>query len=70
MWHLFSFLSTTKGKPMNLFEKIDLFYKMAQELEENPLGTDPIEAIENTQESPKVASVKDRMAKLSKLAKR
>ena len=70
MWHLFSFLSMTKGKPMNLFEKIDLFYKMAQQLEENPLGSDPIEAIENTQENEKSASVKERMAKLAKLAKR
>ncbi len=55
---------------MNLFEKIDLFYKMAQQLEENPLGSDPIETVENTQESEKSASVKERMAKLAKLSKK
>lgn len=52
---------------MNLLEKIDMFYKMAQKLEENPLGD---ETIENIEESSKSASIKDRMNKLAKLAKR
>ena len=52
---------------MNLLEKIDMFYKMAQKLEEAPLDNDPIE---NTKESSKHTSIKDRMAKFSKLAKR
>ena len=52
---------------MNLFEKIDMFYKMAQKLEESPLSDD---SIENIQESPKNASIKERLSKLSKLAKR
>jgi hypothetical protein len=52
---------------MNLLEKIDMFYKMAQKLEENPLGED---SIENIKESPKNASVKERLAKLAKLTKR
>lgn len=52
---------------MNLLEKIDMFYKMAQKLEDVPSNSDPIENIE---ESPKSASIKDRMHKLAKLAKR
>ena len=56
-----------KAKLMNLLEKIDMFYKMAQKLEEAPPGNDPIE---NTKESSKRASIKDRMAKFTKLAKR
>ncbi len=52
---------------MNLLEKIDMFYKMAQKLEEAPLDSNPIE---NTKESLKTASVKERLAKLTKLAKR
>lgn len=52
---------------MNLLEKIDMFYKMAQKLEENPLSD---ETIENIEESSKNASIKDRMNKLAKLAKR
>jgi hypothetical protein len=52
---------------MNLLEKIDMFYKMAQKLEESPLGG---ESIENIEESPKSASIKDRLSKLAKLAKR
>ena len=52
---------------MNLLEKIDVFYKMAQKLEETPLGNDPAE---NIKESPKTASIQERMSKLSKLAKR
>lgn len=52
---------------MNLLEKIDMFYKMAQKLEKTPPSNDHIE---NTKESPKAASVKERMAKLAKLTKR
>lgn len=52
---------------MNLLEKIDMFYKMAQKLEAAPLSDDHIE---NTKESSKTASIKDRATKLAKLAKR
>lgn len=52
---------------MNLLEKIDMFYKMAQKLEENPLSDDHIE---NIKETPKAASVQERMTKLAKLTKR
>jgi len=52
---------------MNLLEKIDMFYKIAQKLEENPLSD---EAVENIEESSKSASIKERMDKLAKLAKR
>jgi len=52
---------------MNLLEKIDMFYKIAQKLEENPLSD---EVVENIEESSKSASIKDRMNKLTKLAKR
>lgn len=54
---------------MNLLEKIDMFYKMAQKLEAQPLENNA-ETVEKTQESPKVASIKNRIAKLAKLTKR
>jgi hypothetical protein len=52
---------------MNLLEKIDMFYKMAQKLEESPLSDD---SIENIEESSKNTSIQERMGKLAKLAKR
>lgn len=52
---------------MNLLEKINMFYKMAQKLEEAPLRDD---SIENIEETPKNASIKDRATKLAKLAER
>lgn len=51
---------------MNLLEKIDMFYKMAQKLEDEPSSND---SIENIKESLKNTSIKDRLAKLAKLAK-
>lgn len=55
---------------MDLLEKIELFYKMAQQLEselgDSPDETSDVDLISN---SPVTASVQNRMAKLAKLAK-
>jgi hypothetical protein len=74
MTHPFSFFLTpdNKGNPMNLFEKIDLFYKMAQQLESSSLeGDSPAssETIENTQDSPVQASIQNRLKRLARLVK-
>jgi hypothetical protein len=57
---------------MNLFEKIDLFYKMAQKLEENTLKSEPSEldeTVEKTQDLSIAAAIKNRRAKFAKLIK-
>jgi hypothetical protein len=52
---------------MNLFEKIDLFYKMAQQLEDSSGVESNEEPIETNKEFPVKASAKQRMKKLSSL---
>jgi len=54
---------------MNLFEKIDLFYKMAQQLEDSSDVESNEEPIESNKELPIQASTKQRMKKLSVLIK-
>lgn len=55
---------------MNLLEKIELFYKMAQQLESEMGDSDVNNEIDGEPISTSTASVKARMAKLAKLAKR
>ena len=52
---------------MNLFEKIDLFYKMAQQLEDSSDVESNEEPIETNKDLPSKASVQQRMKKLSSL---
>lgn len=55
---------------MNLFEKIDLFEKMASQLSQNQKNTSDPEVFENTKESAVKDSIKSRSELLNSVLKR